>query len=183
MARIGSQPVELPAEVKVEFREGEVMVKGPRGELSFRLPEGVEVAMEAGRIDVKRKGESGRHRAQHGLARSMIFNMVKGVMDGFERRLEIKGVGYKAASDGVNLTLDVGYSNPVKFKAPAGIKIEVEKNNVVAVKGVDKQQVGEVAAQIRRIRPPEPYKGSGIRYQDEYIRRKSGKTIVSTAGT
>jgi large subunit ribosomal protein L6 len=180
MSRIGLQPIDLPAEVKVEMRDKEVRVKGPNGELSCRLPGEVELVMGEGRIDVKRKGDSGTQKAQHGLARSLVNNMVLGVTIGFEKRLEIKGVGYKAVSDGVNLTLDVGYSNPVKFKAPQGIKIEVEKNNVIALKGIDKQLVGETAAMIRRIRPPEPYKGSGIKYQDEHIRRKAGKTIVST---
>lgn len=182
MSRIGFKQIELPPEVKVELRDDEVVVKGPNGELARRLPPEVELVMAEGKIDVKRRGDSIRQKAQHGLARTLLYNMVQGVTVGFEKRLEIKGVGYKAESDGVNLTLDVGYSNPVKFKAPQGVKIEVEKNNVIALKGIDKQQVGETAAKIRKIRPPEPYKGSGIKYQDEHIRRKAGKTIVS-AGT
>ncbi len=180
MSRIGFKQIELPAAVKVELRDDEVVVKGPNGELARRLPQEVELVMAEGKIDVKRRGDSLRQKAQHGLARTLLYNMVKGVTDGFEKRLEIKGVGYKAESDGVNLTLAVGYSNPVKFKAPQGVKIEVEKNNVIALKGIDKQLVGETAAKIRRIRPPEPYKGSGIKYQDEHIRRKAGKTIVSS---
>jgi large subunit ribosomal protein L6 len=175
MSRIGKQPIELPASVNVSLSPGRVMVNGPLGELTQDVPRRMKVEQADGAITVTRPTERGDDRALHGLTRSLIANMVEGVTKGFERRLELQGVGYRAAMQGVDLRLDVGFSHPVVMKAPQGITFEVPTATEIIVKGVDKQQVGQIAAEIRKVRPPEPYKGKGIRYQGEYVRRKVGK--------
>jgi large subunit ribosomal protein L6 len=151
------------------------MVNGPLGELSQQVPQRMKVEQEDGSVLVSRPSERGEDRALHGLTRSLIANMVEGVTNGFQKRLEIQGVGYRAALRGTDLELSVGYSHPVLLKAPAGITFEVPTQTEVIVKGIDKQQVGQIAAEVRKVRPPEPYKGKGIRYEGEYVRRKVGK--------
>jgi large subunit ribosomal protein L6 len=175
MSRIGRQPIELPAGVSVSISPGRVMVNGPLGELTQQVPARMQVEQQDTTIVVSRPTERGDDRALHGLTRSLIANMVEGVTSGFQKRLEIQGVGYRAALRGVDLELNVGYSHPVVLKAPQGITFEVPTQTEVVVKGIDKQQVGEIAAQVRKVRPPEPYKGKGIRYEGEYVRRKVGK--------
>jgi large subunit ribosomal protein L6 len=175
MSRIGKQPIELPTSVNVSLSPGRVMVNGPLGELSQDVPARMKIEQSDGVITVTRPTERGDDRALHGLTRSLIANMVEGVTKGFEKRLELQGVGYRAAMQGADLRLDVGYSHPVVIKAPQGISFEVPAATEVVVKGVDKQQVGQIAAEVRKVRPPEPYKGKGIRYQGEYVRRKVGK--------
>jgi large subunit ribosomal protein L6 len=175
MSRIGKQPIELPASVNVSVSPGRVMVNGPLGELSQDVPARMKIEQSDGVITVTRPTERGDDRALHGLTRSLIANMVEGVTKGFEKRLELQGVGYRAAMQGADLRLDVGYSHPVVIKAPRGISFEVPTQTEVVVKGVNKQQVGQIAAEVRKVRPPEPYKGKGIRYQGEYVRRKVGK--------
>ena len=175
MSRIGKQPIELPSGVNVAISPGRVQVNGPLGELSQSVPARMQISQEDGSLVVKRPTERGDDRALHGLTRSLIANMVEGVTKGFEKRLELQGVGYRAALRGTDLELNVGYSHPVVIDAPQGISFEVPVPTQIAVKGVDKQQVGEIAAEIRKVRPPEPYKGKGIRYEGEYVRRKVGK--------
>ena len=175
MSRIGRQPIELPAGVSVSLSPGRVMVNGPLGELTQQVPARMKVEQEDGSILVTRPSERGEDRALHGLTRSLIANMVEGVTNGFQKRLEIQGVGYRAALRGTDLELNVGFSHPVVLKAPHGITFEVPTPTEVLVKGIDKQQVGQVAADVRKVRPPEPYKGKGIRYEGEYVRRKVGK--------
>ena len=175
MSRIGKQPIELPSGVNVAISPGRVQVNGPLGELSQTVPARMKVEHEDGNLVVKRPTERGDDRALHGLTRSLLSNMVEGVTKGFEKRLEIQGVGYRAALRGTDLELNVGFSHPVVVKPPQGITFEVPEPTVVLVKGIDKQQVGEIAAQVRKVRPPEPYKGKGIRYEGEYVRRKVGK--------
>jgi large subunit ribosomal protein L6 len=175
MSRIGKQPIELPASVNVSLSPGRVMVNGPLGELTQDVPQRMKIEQSDGTITVTRPTERGDDRALHGLTRTLIANMVEGVTKGFEKRLELQGVGYRAAMQGADLRLDVGYSHPVVIKAPQGITFEVPAPTEVLVKGVDKQQVGQLAAEVRKVRPPEPYKGKGIRYQGEYVRRKVGK--------
>jgi large subunit ribosomal protein L6 len=175
MSRIGRQPIELPAGVSVSVSPGRVMVNGPLGELSQQVPARMQVEQQDARIVVSRPTERGEDRALHGLTRSLIANMVEGVTNGFQKRLEIQGVGYRAALRGTDLELNVGYSHSVVLKAPAGITFEVPTPTEVIVKGIDKQAVGQLAAEVRKVRPPEPYKGKGIRYEGEYVRRKVGK--------
>jgi large subunit ribosomal protein L6 len=175
MSRIGRKPIEVPAGVGVSISPGRVMVNGPLGELSQQVPTRMKIDQSDGEILVTRPTERGEDRALHGLTRSLIANMVEGVTKGFEKRLEISGVGYRAALRGNALELNVGYSHPVVIQPPPGITFEVPAPVQVVVKGVDKQQVGQVAAEVRKVRPPEPYKGKGIRYAGEYVRRKVGK--------
>jgi large subunit ribosomal protein L6 len=175
MSRIGRQPIELPTGVNVSISPGRVMVNGPLGELSQQVPTRMKVEQSDGSITVMRPTERGEDRALHGLTRTLIANMVEGVTKGFEKRLELQGVGYRAALQGADLRLDVGYSHPVVMKARQGINFEVPVPTQIVVKGVDKQLVGQTAAEIRKVRPPEPYKGKGIRYEGEYVRRKVGK--------
>jgi large subunit ribosomal protein L6 len=165
----------VPANVNIALDPGRIMVNGPLGELTQQLPTRIIVEREEDVIHVKRPTERGEDRALHGLTRTLIANMVEGVTKGFEKRLEIQGVGYRAAMRGTSLELNVGYSHPVVKEAPLGISFEVPAPTQIVVKGVDKQQVGQVAAEIRKVRPPEPYKGKGIRYEGEYVRRKVGK--------
>ena len=175
MSRIGKQPIELPAGVSVSLSPGRVMVNGPLGELAQQVPQRITIEQSDGEIVVKRPTERGEDRALHGLTRSLVANMVEGVTKGFEKALEIQGVGYRASMRGADLELNVGYSHPVVMKAPDGITFDVPAPTSVIVKGIDKQRVGQVAAEIRAVRPPEPYKGKGIRYAGEYVRRKIGK--------
>ena len=175
MSRIGKSPIEIPPGVSVSVSPGRVMVNGPLGELSQQVPGRMLVEQDDGKIVVKRPTERGEDRALHGLTRSLVANMVEGVTKGFEKRLEIQGVGYRAALRGEALELAVGYSHPVVIEPRAGISFEVPAPTQIVVKGIDKQQVGQTAAEIRKVRPPEPYKGKGIRYAGEYVRRKVGK--------
>ena len=175
MSRIGKKPVPVPSGVTVSIASQSVSVKGPKGELSRVLPEEVAIAQEGEEIVVTRRNDSRNARARHGLSRTLIANMVEGVSKGFEKRLEIKGVGYRAAVKGKTLTMNLGYSHPVEFEPPVGIEFKVESNTNVIVAGIDKELVGTVAAKIRDARPPEPYKGKGVRYLGEMVRRKAGK--------
>ncbi|HTX30227.1 MAG TPA: 50S ribosomal protein L6 [Solirubrobacteraceae bacterium] len=175
MSRIGRAPIAVPAGVTVAIEPERVTVNGPRGELTERVPRDISVEQTDGEILVKRPTDRGEHRALHGLTRSLIANMVTGVTDGFEKRLEIQGVGYRAQLRGRDLELALGYSHPVSIKAPDGIEFEVPQPTRIVVKGASKQQVGETAAIIRKQRKPEPYKGKGIRYEGEYVARKVGK--------
>jgi large subunit ribosomal protein L6 len=175
MSRIGKRPIEVPAGVTVSVEPGRVSVAGPLGTLQQVVPQRMQIAQEEGAVTVARPTERGEDRALHGLTRTLIANMVEGVTKGFEKRLEIQGVGYRAALKGTDLELSVGYSHPVTIKPRTGITFEVPAPTQVVVKGTDKQQVGQTAAEIRKVRPPEPYKGKGIRYEGEHVRRKVGK--------
>jgi len=181
MSRIGKQPIALPSNVSVTIEPELVIVKGPKGELSERISRDITVAQEAvegsdaQQIVVTRPTDRGPHRALHGLTRTLVANMIVGVTDGFEKKLEIQGVGYRAALKGNNLELLLGYSHPVLIEAPEGITFEVPQQTQITVKGASKQAVGEIAAQIRKQRKPEPYKGKGVRYEGEYVARKVGK--------
>ena len=175
MSRIGKKPIELPTGVNVAISPGRVQVNGPLGELSQEVPARMQIDQEDGSIVVTRPTERGEDRALHGLTRTLVANMVEGVTKGFEKRLEIQGVGYRATLQGTNLELNVGYSHPVRITPRAGISFEVPSNTSIIVKGIDKQMVGQTAAEIRKVRPPEPYKGKGIRYEGEFVRRKVGK--------
>ncbi|HEU5049616.1 MAG TPA: 50S ribosomal protein L6 [Gemmatimonadales bacterium] len=176
MSRIGKRPVAIPSGVTVEVTDNTVAVKGPKGELRRTLPREMQVALENGAVAVARPSDEKRHKALHGLSRTLVANMVEGVSKGFTKVLEIQGVGYKAEAKPYGVNLIVGFSHPVKYEAPKGIKISVENNTVVKIEGADKEVVGQVAAELRSVRPPEPYKGKGIRYQGEQVRRKAGKT-------
>jgi large subunit ribosomal protein L6 len=176
MSRIGKVPVTIPKGVEVKLDKFEISVKGPKGALQMPIPQRVDVVLENGAVLVRRHGDDKQARAFHGLAQRLIRNMVAGVTEGFKRELEIQGVGYRAAVENNKLTMQLGYSHPVVYDAPAGITIEVPKPTSVIVSGYDKQRVGQVAAEIREKRPPEPYKGKGIRYVGEFVRRKVGKT-------
>jgi large subunit ribosomal protein L6 len=175
MSRIGKKPIELPAGVMVSLDPGRVTVSGPKGELRQVVPQRIKIEQEDGSIVVTRPSERGEDRALHGLTRTLIANMVEGVTNGFQKRLEIQGVGYRATLQGTNLELQVGYSHPVRITPRQGIEFEVPTPTQVVVKGIDKQVVGQTAAEIRKVRPPEPYKGKGIRYEGEFVRRKVGK--------
>jgi large subunit ribosomal protein L6 len=175
MSRIGKQPIPVPSGVEITIEPALVKVKGPKGELSERVNRNMQVKQENGEILVARPTDRGEHRALHGLTRSLIANMVEGVTNGFEKRLEIQGVGYRAQLQGTKLVLALGYSHPIEMEAPDGIEFEVPQPTRVIVRGISKQMVGEVAANIRKQRPPEPYKGKGIRYEGEYVMRKVGK--------
>ena len=176
MSRIGLMPVLIPHGVKVEVEGSTVRVKGPKGELSRTFNPDMQIKLEDNKLTVQRPTDQRRHRALHGLTRALLNNMVVGVSQGFARRLEIEGVGYRAELQGKNLVLNVGYSHPVVVEPPVGISFDVDKGyRSFAVSGIDKELVGEMAARIRRVRPPEPYKGKGIRYAGEYVRRKAGK--------
>jgi large subunit ribosomal protein L6 len=175
MSRIGKKPIVVPDGVTVSLGPGRVTVNGPKGELDQDVSTRMRIAEEDGTLTVTRPTDRGPDRALHGLTRSLIANMVAGVTDGFERRLEIQGVGYRAKLAGKALELNVGYSHPITVQAPDGIEFEVPQPTQIVVRGIDKQLVGETAARIRRVRPPEPYKGKGIRYEGEQIRRKVGK--------
>ena len=175
MSRIGKRPIELPTSVNVAISPGRVQVNGPLGELSQVVPSRMKVEQRDGEIVVERPTERGDDRALHGLTRTLVANMVEGVTKGFEKRLELQGVGYRAALRGESLELSVGYSHPVTIEPRQGVTFEVPVPTQIVVKGIDKQAVGQLAAEIRKVRPPEPYKGKGIRYEGEYVRRKVGK--------
>jgi large subunit ribosomal protein L6 len=175
MSRIGRRPIELPDGVNVAIDPGRVMVSGPLGELRQQVPLRMQIEREDGNLVVKRPTDRGDDRALHGLTRTLVANMVEGVTKGFEKKLQIQGVGYRAALRGTSLELNVGFSHPIVIEPPRGISFEVPTPTEITVKGIDKQQVGEIAAQVRKVRPPEPYKGKGIRYEGEYVRRKVGK--------
>ncbi|KAA0228451.1 MAG: 50S ribosomal protein L6 [Fimbriimonadales bacterium] len=185
MSRIGEKPIPIPSGVTVEVEPGNrVRVKGPKGELSEQVSPDLSVAIEEGQVLVARPSQQARHRSQHGLARTLISNMVVGVSQGFEKGLEIHGVGYRATVEGSDLVLNIGYSHPVRVSPPPGIQFEVgqeDRSRIIQVKvrGIDRQKVGQVAADIRRVRKPDPYKGKGIRYQGEYIKLKQGKRAAS----
>jgi large subunit ribosomal protein L6 len=176
VSRIGKKPVTVPKGVSVSVTDHTVSVKGPRGELMRRLHPEVAVAVAGDQVTVARPSDGNRHKALHGLTRTLVQNMVDGVSKGYQKTLEIQGVGYKAETKPYGVNLIVGLSHQVKYEAPKGIKISVENNTVVKIEGPDKELVGQVAAEIRQVRPPEPYKGKGIRYQGEQVRRKAGKT-------
>ncbi len=176
MSRIGRAPIPLPNNVEITVDGETVRVKGPKGELSRPIPSGIQVTRTDGQLEVTRASEERQLKALHGLTRSLVANMVTGVTEGFTKRLEIQGVGYRAqVSPNGGVVVQVGYSHPVEFIAPPGITLAVEPGNRIAVSGIDKEFVGEVAARVRRVKPPEPYLGKGIRYADERIRRKAGK--------
>jgi large subunit ribosomal protein L6 len=175
MSRIGRLPIAIPSQVKVELSGTQVTVRGPQGELSRSIRPEISVEVEDGTVAVTRPSDSPVHRSLHGLTRTLLFNMVTGVSQGYTKTLELQGVGYRAAKQGESLQLALGFSHPVIVEPPSGITFEVEGTNRVHIKGIDKEQVGQVAANIRKIRPPEPYKGKGIRYAGEVVRRKAGK--------
>ncbi len=175
MSRIGKRPIPVPKNVTVTIANQHVAVKGPKGELARTLPDEVEVVQEGETILVNRRNDSRVARQRHGLSRTLVANMVEGVSQGFQKRLEIQGVGYRAQVQGRNLVLSLGYSHPVQIEPPDGIQFAVENNTNVVVSGINKEIVGNVAAQIRAARPPEPYKGKGVRYAGEIVRRKAGK--------
>lgn len=181
MSRIGKKPIDFSDKVKVILEGSLVKVEGPKGKLSYTLPEGISAKLEAKTIHFDRKSENREMKALHGLARALVNNMVKGVTEGYQKKLEIQGVGFKAAVQGANLNLSLGFSHPILFPIPKDIKILVTENTQIQIDGADKQVVGEVAASIRRYYPPEPYKGKGIRYAGEQVRRKVGKTAGQTA--
>ena len=175
MSRIGRQPIAIPSSVQVQIEGSNVVVKGPKGELQREVHPDIGVQLDDGKISVTRSSDLPYHRALHGLTRALLANMVTGVLTGFSKTLELLGVGYRAQQMGQNIQIAVGYSHPVDVKAPAGITLEVEGTSRIHIRGLDKELVGQTAAEIRSIRPPEPYKGKGIRYEGEHVRRKAGK--------
>jgi large subunit ribosomal protein L6 len=175
MSRIGRAPIPVPAGVEIDLAPGRVGVKGPRGSLEQAIPHEMTVSLNDGVVTVTRPTDRGPHRSLHGLTRTLVANMVEGVTNGYEKRLEIQGVGYRAALRGSSIELLLGFSHPVVVDPPAGIEFEIPAPTQIIVRGIDKQSVGQVAADIRRLRPPEPYKGKGIRYTGEIVRRKVGK--------
>jgi large subunit ribosomal protein L6 len=175
MSRIGRQPIEVPDKVTVDISGRRVTVTGPKGSLSLDVNADMRLVLEDNTVRVERPSDDREHRSLHGLTRTLIANMVEGVVNGYEKRLEIHGVGYRSALSGADLELQLGFSHPVRFRAPEGIEFEVPAPNRIVVRGIDKQLVGEVAADIRKLRKPEPYKGKGIRYEGEYVRKKAGK--------
>ncbi|MBE9137236.1 50S ribosomal protein L6 [Nodosilinea sp. LEGE 07088] len=176
MSRIGKRPIPVPAKVSITIDGQDVQVKGPKGELSRTLPSGVVIVQDGDTVLINRKDESRLARERHGLCRTLVANMVEGVSNGYQKRLEIQGIGYRAQVQGRNLNLSLGYSHPVVFEPPSGIEFAVENNTNVIISGIDKELVGNVAASIRASRPPEPYKGKGVRYAGEQVRRKAGKS-------
>jgi large subunit ribosomal protein L6 len=177
MSRIGKQPVSIPPKVKVEVKGKAVHVEGPKGKLNLQLPALTSVSVAEGKVIVARAGEDSAAKAAHGLARALINNMVTGVSEGFVKKLEIHGVGFKAAVQGKSVSLSLGYSHPINYAIPDQIKVTVEENTKITIEGPDRQVVGRVAAEIRSFYPPEPYKGKGVRYSDERVERKEGKTV------
>lgn len=175
MSRVGNRPIPIPSGVTVNLSDDQIQVKGPKGELSCPIPTGITVKSEGDQLSFERPDDSKPARSNHGLARALANNMVVGVSEGFVKRLEIEGVGYRADVKGKSLNLLLGFSHPVEMPIPEGLKVSVDQNTKVAIEGADKQIVGQFAADIRALRPPEPYKGKGVRYEDEHIRRKVGK--------
>lgn len=180
MSRVGKEPIQLPSGVEVKVHDDRLQIAGPKGELTTPVPSGIRFSVADGILQAERVGRGKKTRALWGLARSLAANAVIGVTEGYRRELRIEGIGYRANMQGRTLNMQLGFSHPVEFPVPEGIDINVEDQTKITVEGVDKQQVGEVAAQIRRIRPPEPYKGKGIRYADEIVRKKVGKAAVTT---
>jgi large subunit ribosomal protein L6 len=177
MSRIGKQPVVIPAKVKVDVQGNRVFVEGPKGKLDWQLPNRTSVKVEGDKVLVSRDGDDAKAKALHGLSRALVNNMVKGVSEGFVKKLEIQGVGFKAAVQGKSVSLTLGYSHPINYPIPDQIKVTVEENTKLTIEGPDRQVVGEVAAEIRNFYPPEPYKGKGVRYAGEHVKRKEGKTV------
>ncbi len=177
MSRIGKQPVTIPAKVKVAVQGNRVAVEGPKGKLEFALPAFTSASVDGNSVKVARQGDSADARSRHGLARAIINNMVKGVSEGYQKKLEIQGVGFKAALQGQAVNLSLGYSHPILYPIPAGLKVTIEENTKITIDGADKELVGRVAAEIRSYYPPEPYKGKGVRYAGEHVVRKEGKTV------
>ncbi len=178
MSRIGKKPILIPENVEVSIEGQKIIVNGPKGELQKEVRPEIKVEKKEGKIFINPQGETKRTKAFSGLFRTLIFNMVKGVAKGYEKKLQIEGIGYKASLEGEDLVLSIGFSHPVKIKQPQGINFLIEKN-IITVSGIDKELVGQIAAKIRKVRPPEPYKGKGIRYVDEKVRRKAGKKAVA----
>ncbi|MEI8040696.1 MAG: 50S ribosomal protein L6 [Verrucomicrobiota bacterium] len=177
MSRIGKQPIAVPPKVKVEVKGQQVSIEGPKGKLTWDLPRRTSLTVDNGIVVVTRKGEDASAKALHGLSRALVNNMIRGVSEGFVKKLEIQGVGFKAAVQAGNVTLSLGYSHPVVYPIPAQIKVTVEENTKITIEGPDRQVVGQVAAELRGFYPPEPYKGKGVRYSDERVVRKEGKTV------
>jgi large subunit ribosomal protein L6 len=177
MSRIGKQPIAIPPKVKVEVKGQKVHVEGPKGKLDWELPRRTSLRIENGRVLVSREGDDARAKALHGLSRALVNNMVRGVSEGFVKKLEIQGVGFKAAVTGDSVNMSLGYSHPIVYTIPPQIKVTVEENTKLTIEGPDRQVVGEVAAELRSFYPPEPYKGKGVRYSDERVIRKEGKTV------
>jgi large subunit ribosomal protein L6 len=178
MSRIGKKPIDLPTGIEVTLEQDSIAVKGPQGQLERSIPSLIDIKLDDHQIVVDKKFESKQARALHGLMRTLIFNMVKGVAEGFQKQLVVSGLGYRVQMQGKNLQLSIGYSQPVIVSPPTGIEFEIGQRNLITVRGANKEQVGQVAAEIRRLRPPEPYKGAGIAYANETIRRKVGKAGV-----
>jgi len=176
MSRIGKKPIALPQGVKVDLKDGIVLVEGPKGSLSRPLLEGIQLDMAEGSLQVKRANDTKRVRSYHGLMRTLVANMVDGVSKGFEKKLEIVGIGYRSEMQGNSIVLYLGYSHPINFPLPSGISADIEKQTVVTIKGIDKELVGQVSAKIRDLRRPDPYKGKGVKYAGEVLRKKAGKT-------
>jgi large subunit ribosomal protein L6 len=176
MSRIGNKPVALPEKVNIKIDGKRVQVEGPKGKLEMTLPERIEASVDEGQVTFKRPSDNRQDKAFHGLCRSLVNNMVIGTSEGFQKKLEVHGVGFRAAVQGSKLNLNLGYSHPINYEIPEGIKITVQDQTKITIEGIDKQKVGAVAADIRRYYPPEPYKGKGVRYVGEIIRRKEGKT-------
>jgi large subunit ribosomal protein L6 len=177
MSRIGKQPIAIPPKVKVEVKGQEVFVEGPKGKLNWQLPRRTSIKVDNGKLIVSRQGDNDEVKALHGLSRALVNNMVRGVSEGFVKKLEIQGVGFKAAVQGKSVNLSLGYSHPVVYPIPDQIKVTVDENTKLTIEGPDRQVVGQVAAEIRSFYPPEPYKGKGVRYADERVIRKEGKTV------
>ena len=177
MSRIGKQPIAIPQKVKVEVKGQQVAVEGPKGKLNWELPRRTSLKVDNGKVVVSRQGDDAQAKALHGLSRALVNNMVRGVSEGFVKKLEIQGVGFKAAVQGKNVNLSLGYSHPIAYPIPDQIKVTVEENTKLTIEGPDRQVVGQVAAEIRSFYPPEPYKGKGVRYIDERVVRKEGKTV------
>jgi large subunit ribosomal protein L6 len=177
MSRIGKQPIAIPPKVKVDVKGQQVMVEGPKGKLNWELPRRTSLKVENGKVVVSRQGDDAEAKALHGLSRALVNNMVRGVSEGFMKKLEIQGVGFKAAVQGNTVNMSLGYSHPVVYEIPAQIKVTVEENTKLTIEGPDRQVVGQVAAELRSYYPPEPYKGKGVRYTDERVVRKEGKTV------
>jgi large subunit ribosomal protein L6 len=177
MSRIGKQPIAIPPKVKVEVKGQQVSVEGPKGRLNLELPRRTSLKIEDGKVLLSRQGDDAQAKALHGLSRALVNNMVRGVSEGFIKKLEIQGVGFKAVVQGKNVNLNLGYSHPISYPIPDQIKVTVEENTKVTIEGPDRQVVGQVAAEIRGFYPPEPYKGKGVRYVGEHVQRKEGKTV------
>jgi len=177
MSRIGKQPIAIPPKVKVEVKGQQVQVEGPKGKLTWELPQRTSLKVEDGKVVVSRAGDDAKAKALHGLSRALINNMVRGVAEGFVKKLEIQGVGFKAAVQGNTVNMNLGFSHPILYPIPAQIKVTVEENTKITIEGPDRQVVGQVASELRSFYPPEPYKGKGVRYAGEHVVRKEGKTV------